>query len=515
MNRRTIESMADAAEPMPPTDAGPATRVFRPFPVQALPEPLRRMVVNGSTAIGCDPSFIALPLLAAVASAVGTTRRIQLKPGWTEPAILWTCIVGRSGSMKSPAIELAVAGVRKRQRAALADHDEAMATHREAVVDHERRLAEWKKQPSDDGPPAAPVEPVADRCWTDDTTIEALASLLARQPRGLLMIRDELSGWIADFGRYSGGRGGGDASRWLEMYGGRPTVVDRKTSATISVPAASVSIAGGIQPKTLCRALKREYVENGLAARLLMAWPPSRTKRWTDRGIAPADQDAVHRVLDRLYTLAHGVDESGEAKPQIVGMTPEAKRIWVDFYDAHALEQADLDDDLSAVWSKLEACAARLALVVHCARWAAGDPSLALPDTVDEASIAAGVDMARWFGDEARRIYAMLDESDDERSVRELVELIRRNDGAITTRELMRKCRKYPTAEGARAALDDLVASGMGSWDRSGGGKPGRPSGCFRLNEPDSCDNSHAADAVAMGIVSVNGVADADDWGEL
>ena len=78
-----------------------------PFPVDALPEPIRGFVAAGAKAIGCDASFIALPLLTAMAAAIGNTRRIQLKRGWTAPAILWVAIVGESGTAKTPAFKLA------------------------------------------------------------------------------------------------------------------------------------------------------------------------------------------------------------------------------------------------------------------------------------------------------------------------------------------------------------------------------------------------------------------------
>ena len=71
-------------------------------------------------------------------------------------------------------------------------------------------------------------------------------------------------------------------------------------------------------------------------------------------------------------------------------MTPAGKAAWIQFFEAHAVEQADLTGELSAVWSKLEGYAARLALVVHFIRWAAEDPTLQDPDAVDETSIAAG-----------------------------------------------------------------------------------------------------------------------------
>src|SRR5262249_23238583 len=76
---------------------------YQPFPVNALPAPLAEYVREGALALGCDPAYLALPVLAVVASAIGNTRRIRLKGDWEEPAVLWTGLIADSGTLKSPA----------------------------------------------------------------------------------------------------------------------------------------------------------------------------------------------------------------------------------------------------------------------------------------------------------------------------------------------------------------------------------------------------------------------------
>jgi hypothetical protein len=106
------------------------------------------------------------------------------------------------------------------------------------------------------------------------------------------------------------------------------------------------------------------------------------------------------------------------------------------------------------------------------------------PNTpVEETSIAAGVVLARWFGDEARRVYTILSESDEDREDRRLVEWIERKDGTVTVRDLTRGPRAYRNdPERATKALDKLVAVGVGRWevDDHAGGR-GRPADRFRL----------------------------------
>lgn len=495
-----------------------------PFPVDVLPEPIRGFVTEAAKAIGCDASYIALPLLSGLASAIGNTHRIALKRGWTEPAIVWTAIVGDSGTAKSPALELGLRPIRKRQHDAMKEHAEAMKQHADALAMHERDAAHWKKSKSDTPPPAKPEAPIADRCWTDDATTEALAVLLQQNPRGLLMVRDELAGWF-NFDRYAGGKGGGDAAKWLEMFGGRPMVVDRKTGGTLYVPRAAVSIAGGIQPETLRRALGQEHRDNGLAARLLLTCPPRKPKRWTEADVNADTEAAVALVFDRLFGLTPETDDDGDERPRLVTLADDGKRAWVTFYNEHAGEQVNLSGDEAAAWSKLEGYAARLALVVHLTRWAAGDATLRDPARVDEASIAAGVVLARWFGDEARRVYAILGESDEGRESRRLAEWIERKGGTATVRDLTRGPREYRgDPERAAKALGELVAAGVAVWVHDDHGpKGGRPTDRIRLvsrrGDTGDGDETPVNAGNRVGSVTVATVAkptDAGDgWGEL
>ncbi|MBN1507765.1 MAG: DUF3987 domain-containing protein [Sedimentisphaerales bacterium] len=332
-----------------------------PFPVSALPAPVDHFVDGVARAIGCDPSYVALPLLAGLASAVGNTRRIHLKPGWNEPSIVWGAIVGESGTLKSPAMETALRPTYQRQHGAMKRYAEAMEAYEVQRMQYEKELAGWKRPQAEGEPPVKPGEPVAVRYWCDDTTIEALAVLLLQNPRGLLLKRDELAGWLGSFDRYSQGKGA-DAAKWLEMFGGRSIMVDRKSgqAKTVYVQRAAVSVVGGIQPETLRRALGVEHRENGLAARLLLACPSRQTKRWTEDDVSQDIESQMEALLDQLYSLQLIADAKGDMGPLDLPLTTKGKTAWVNFYDDHAEEQEELTGDLAPAWSKLGGYAARI-----------------------------------------------------------------------------------------------------------------------------------------------------------
>lgn len=298
---------------------------FVPFPVDALPEPMARFVGTVATAIGCDPSYVALPLLVAAGAAIGNARRLTVKRGWDVPPILWGAIVGESGTAKSPAFRVALRPLRDRQQKLLEQHQRAMERYEVELAKWEKAHARWKRgKNAEEPPPTKPVRPEAGRYVVDDTTVEALSPILRANPRGVLLARDELSGWFGSFDRYVGkGAAAADASKWLQMYNGEPVTADRKTdaAATIHVPRAAVGVVGGIPPGILRRVLGAEHRESGLASRLLLAYPERRSKVWTEQDIPPEAEEGIARLFDRLLELEP--DVGGETSgPLRLAMIP-------------------------------------------------------------------------------------------------------------------------------------------------------------------------------------------------
>jgi len=489
--RAALEQLAEEAPVYEPeVDLPPDA--YRPFPVPVLPEPIRSYVIQSANAIGCDASFIALPVLCSLAGAIGNTRRIQLKRGWCEPAVAWGAIIADSGRLKSPAQESAVRPLRERQAKAMREHAELMDAYVEAELKYQAALKRWQKGGSTTGkePPKQPREPVPERYLTSDPTVEALAALLVQTPRGMLLCRDELAGWIRGFDAYKRGHGG-DAAYWLEMHRAGQLLIDRKTTdrRTIFVPRAAVSVTGTIQPQTLRRCIGREHVDNGLAARLLFAMPPPKPKRWTEAEVDPGVQSRFDALFDGLLDLEFGEGDDGQPTPIDLPPSADAKQVWVEFYNEHGEEtMAHAGTDLAAAWAKLEGYAARLGLVVHMVRVVTREADAS---AVDEVSIRAGIALARWFAHEARRVYSLLHETEEQREERRLIDFIRAQGGRVTARDLQRGGPCCKTAAEANGRLDALADAGRGHRETAAPGPMGgKPKDEFVLHDATDTDNT-------------------------
>ena len=483
---REVRDLAQGAPAITPSNsASPAIdpvdlpEPFRPFPIDAIPDPLGRFVSEAASAIGCDSSMVALPLLAAIAAAVGNSRCVELKPGWTEPAILWCLVLCESGTSKSPAFRSALGFVRRHESELRKQHREAVDAHREAEEDHKRAMAKWKARPKAvqtlSDPPQEPGDaPRPSRLLVNDPTVEAIADLLQHNPRGLLLAREELAGWFASFDRYAAGTRGGDAPKWLEAWDGGQWIVDRKQAGGAFVPRVSVSITGTIQPGLLRAALldrSGQHRESGLAARMLIARPPRRASRWTDAAVSRETQEAAARVFEQLLTLDAGEDPAGSPEPIPVRLDRDARELFIAHHDALADHLADLSGHLAAAWSKLRAYLGRFALLHHLTRRAAGD--LTAGDRIDSQSVAAAARLVGWFGAEARRFEQELGAAEglpeDEQDRFEVVRAAMDHGGMIDARKLYNRNRKRfrPMAK-ARKLLADAAAAGLGTIDAGG-----------------------------------------------
>jgi hypothetical protein len=477
-----------------------APEPYVPFPVEHLPEPVQSLVREGAEALACDPCFVALPALAVVAGLIGNARTVRVKPGWDEPSVVWAAVVADSGTVKSPAARLALAPVYRAQRRLLDQHKAALLAWEAVKAAHEKASKAFAKGAGPD-PGPLPDKPVCRRLVCGDITIERLTEILQENPRGILVHRDELAGWVGSFARYRGKSGGSDLPAWLEMHRAETVIVDRKGDdrKTVFVPRAAVSVGGSIQPGTLARVLATdEALEAGLLARVLLARPPRTRKCWTDAEVSPAVRQQYEELVSQLPDLPTGQDENGAPVPVAVPLDPAARRKWVKFYNAWAQEQAEATGPLAAALSKLEGYAARLALVHHVVTRAA---SGTYTQPIGADSMRAGITLAKWFGGEARRLYAELVETEEERRTRQLTEYIVARGGSVTTRELQRSGPTPYRAPGkAEAALEALVKAETAHWQTKAAPKGGRPARTCVLRHPytadatgDTCDTCPAS----------------------
>lgn len=483
--RDALEALLAKAERMTaetteePGDDDPA--VWMPFPVEALPEPLAAFATEASRAIGVDPSMVALPLLAMIAGAIGNTRRLIVKSGWSIPPILWTAVIAESGSGKTPAFRAVTQFTDHAQSKAFLVHEAALAQYEIDMANYDLQLKDRAKRGG--AAPEKPRRPSARRFIVNDTTVEALVPILRDNPRGVVVGVDELAAWFTSHDAYrAGSRGGVDRPKWLSMFDAGPVTVDRKISGTIHVPSAAVSITGGVQPSILQGLLTHDNVTSGLVGRFMFAMPPRSQMRWSEDTVTFTTFQELENLFRVLLDCLPAADIVTDG-PKELDLDPEARDEFRRFAEDIYAQQAGASGAAATMLSKLTSLAGRLALVIHVARQAGREP--AISDRVDVDSIRRGITIARWAGAEQERVYRLLvagggvDEPADD-AMRLGRWLATRPEGFASDRDIRHGLKRFrDNAHRAEAAAARLVAEGRAIRDRIDTG--GRPAKGLRL----------------------------------
>ena len=143
----------------------------------------------------CPPDYVAVAAMVSLGAVLG--RKIGIKPqqktDWFEVANLWGCIVGRPGSMKSPALDEALGPLHRLEMEAREAGEVDLAEYERAVRDFKIRQdaadAAWRAKLKNSPGAARPEsglaepEPPAERRYiTNDTTYEKLGEIPHAEP---------------------------------------------------------------------------------------------------------------------------------------------------------------------------------------------------------------------------------------------------------------------------------------------------------------------------------------------
>lgn len=351
--------------------------------------------------------------------------------------------------MKTPAAKVAKKPAFERQRklgkAYAEDKEEWRRETREWEV--EKREAQKAGEPA----PEEPAVPSMGRCVASDTTVEALVSILEDNPRGLLIHRDELAGWVRSMDQYKGGRGS-DRQHWLNLWSTDEVIVDRKSRIGEPVILAKpfVSLFGGIQPSMFGEL--GAGTEDGLMDRFLFAYPAPRHVRFTEDEVSEEAKEEYADLYRKLADLRLATDEHGDPNPRPLRLTRRAKDLFAATVDSLGAEtpQSGFPARLEGVWSKMRGYLARFSLVLAVCRCAT---SRVMEERIEHGDVKAASQLLVYFKAHARRVYDELGSPDPlEVLGADLKVLLKENDGhlEVTATELYRSleeagCEALPT----------------------------------------------------------------------
>lgn len=374
-------------DPIPLGDSLSPVPVLSP---DLLPDALRPLVCDIAERMQCPIEYPAVAALTALGSVVG--RRIGVRPkamdGWTEVPNIWGLIVGRPGSMKSPAISAALSPVRKLEVGAAEENDLALEAHQAAERAYAvkaaaaRKAAEKKLRTDPSADVSAllaenpPKRPPLRRHVVNDATVEKLGEIVADNPYGVLAERDEIMGLLSDLRREEKASA---RAFYLSAWGGMdPFVFDRIGRGTVRLPAVCVSVLGGTQPgklQTYVRdAMSGGTFDDGMLQRFgLLVWPDAQPAfRLVDAypdGAAKQRANALFEQLSRLDPDEREAERDAFDALPFLRLGPDAREAFDAWLVEHErlLRSGELHPALESHLSKHRKLVPALALAFHLA----------------------------------------------------------------------------------------------------------------------------------------------------
>ncbi|MEW6490300.1 MAG: DUF3987 domain-containing protein [Thermodesulfobacteriota bacterium] len=488
-------SKTEGPQPLP--EALPAVP---PLALEMLPEAFGAWVGDVADRMQCPPDFPAAGAMVALSAVVG--RQIGIRPkrrdDWTVTPNLWGGVVGRPSTMKSPALrevmkplERLEALAREAHDAATREHDAGALVGEQAAKAAKEEIRKALKRGDDAAARSLALSVVADdgaaperrRYVTNDTTIEKLGELLAANPRGVLVYRDELVGLLRNLDKE--GQEGARAF-YLEAWNGAGRFTfDRIGRGTVEIEAACLSVFGGIQPGPLQDYLRATLQggtgDDGLLQRFqVVVWPDSsgewrNVDRWPDSA-ARRNAWAVFERLDRIDPRPLGAEE--EDGLPFVRFSPEAQEAF-DGWRATLERRLRADEEhpaFEAHLAKYRSLVPSLALLSHLADGGAGPVGI--------VPLAQALAWGEYLEAHARRLYAPALEPGLQ-AARELDRRILRGDlGAqFTARDVYRRGWRLLDPQGTARALDYLTDLERVLAEVAGPGEEGgRPSVTYHVH---------------------------------
>ncbi|GIU73293.1 MAG: hypothetical protein KatS3mg004_0380 [Bryobacteraceae bacterium] len=377
----------------------PATWAPPEFPLSALPPAIGAVAEAVAHAVGCPVEFAAGGALAAMSFAVGSTRGLEIQPGWVERPSLYIALVGPSGSGKTPALNAALAPA--------------------------RRLASQLNQDR------SQCEVVA------EATTEALALLLRDRPRGVLLHADELSALFEGFGAYRGGRGA-DRQFYCSAWGVGSFQITRvqrsqgpRRPELIEVRDPLLSIVGGLVPERLNAFGSGPLLNDGLPQRFLFFL----ARETSDSAGSPSPPEVRRAYEDLIEKMARlrGTAYNRESNLVLRKFSPSAGELFRQLAaDLRESAKSAGDAALCSYGPKLVSLLARLALLLHEAAVADG----ADPDVVDEAPLWGAYFLADFALESFHRVLQILRAGVDLDRCKRLARAAAEAGGEISAREV-------------------------------------------------------------------------------
>lgn len=328
------------------------------FPLDIFPEEIQHYLLECNKKLDANIDYMGCSLMWLISVCVGNTFEIEVKKGWTEPAVIWLAVVGRAGIGKTPSIDNIIKPLNVLNFKEIKRYSDQME-----VYNYYNDLPKKEKEEHPE-----PAKPKKSQFIANDITLEALVDLHQESDNSVGVFKDELAGWFKDMNKY---RPGSDLEFWLSCWSSKSVSVNRMTRKGSFIESPFIPVLGGIQPSIFNQFSTDENKDNGFLDRMLLSFPDAKVEEYNENEMHLADIMWYSNTITRFYQVFKGSLLKRDLDNKIITTTvkfkQEAKEEWKRIFNKITKEQNNDEENeyLKSMYPKQKSYIPRFALLIH------------------------------------------------------------------------------------------------------------------------------------------------------
>lgn len=328
------------------------------FPLDIFPSDIQYYILECNKKLDANIDYMGCSLLWLISVCVGNTYEIEVKKGWTEPAVIWLAVVGRAGIGKTPSIDNIIKPLNVLNFKEIKRYSDQME-----IYNYYNELTKKEKEEHPE-----PMKPKKTQFIANDITLEALVDLHQESDNAVGVFKDELAGWFKDMNKY---RAGSDLEFWLSCWSSKSVSVNRMTRKGSFIERPFIPVLGGIQPSIFNQFATDENKDNGFLDRMLLSFPDAKVEEYNENEMHISDIMWYSSTITKFYQGLKGTilkrDNDGKIITQTLKFKQEAKDEWKRIFNRITKEQNNDEENeyLKSMYPKQKSYIPRFALLIH------------------------------------------------------------------------------------------------------------------------------------------------------
>ena len=372
---------------------------FTSFPIQVFHKTIQDIMRAYHETLGYSYDYMGAAFLFATSLAIGNSLKLIVKKGWLEVAILWFCVVGKSGVGKTHPIAKLLEPFQNIDRVYFEKYMEQIAEYNSKIQEiSTKSKGKGKSKEPNELENSGIKKPQRKQFILQDFTVEALCQALDINFHGIGVYSDELTMWLDNMNRYTKS---GEEQFFLSTWSSREINVNRRSQPHIYIASPFINVIGSIQIDIMAQTLGKSRQKSGFTNRFLFAYP----QKIIRESFSELEISDLHVFTYNRYI--NDIIKNRTTSGQLC--IPLSKDALTIFKEWRAINNdrinAEEDGNLTGIWAKLEIYLLRLSLILQVM-----DDTLESNETkeVNQIAFSKSVELIKYFENTAMRVNSVI-----------------------------------------------------------------------------------------------------------